>query len=233
MGGKGNILKIYTSPNSPFGARITIAAIAKAINIEACALPSGGLRSEEYLDINPIAKIPVLVTETGMKIAESSVILDYLEDRFPEPSLLPADLEERARIRLVTCTMDRYVMAPVIRLFSQLNPETRDNQVVSGEVSRWYSGLEYLVHFMGSTLPKAEANVSLADCVLAPSLHLGTRIAALLSLDQDPMESYETLVEYYKFAKNDDLIGPVLSNLTHAQARKDRLSGLPDISHIH
>src|SRR5690606_6696476 len=73
------LVKLYTSPNSPFGARVTIAARAKGVTLDHVGLPAGGLRSPEYLALNPIAKIPVLETEGGTVIPESRAILDYLE----------------------------------------------------------------------------------------------------------------------------------------------------------
>src|SRR5262245_37340829 len=89
-------MKIYTSPVSPFGQRITMASRVKGITIAHLPIPSGGLKSPEYLKINPVGKIPVLLTESGTVIAESEAILNYLEDRFPKPSLRPAGHDERA-----------------------------------------------------------------------------------------------------------------------------------------
>ncbi|GGC09663.1 glutathione S-transferase [Novosphingobium endophyticum] len=226
-------MKIYTSPNSPFGARIRIAAKAKGMDLESLPLPEGGLHSATFLKINPIARIPVLVTEDGTTIPESSVILDYLEDRFPAPSLLPESPENRARLRLAGCIMDRYVMDPVIRLFPQLSPGERDDGVVSAEIARWRAGLDHLACFMVPSLPVAPAPASLADCILAPSLHLGTRIAAMLGLERDPMLAHPVLVEYYDRARQNPVIAPVLSELTAAQARKDAQAGLPSLAHLH
>ena len=81
--------RLYTSGNSPFGARIAIAERAKNIEITKVPLPEGGLRAAEFLRLNPIAKIPVLVTEDDWVLPESSVILHWIEDSFPDPSLIP------------------------------------------------------------------------------------------------------------------------------------------------
>jgi len=226
-------VQFYSSANSPFGARVVIAARAKGIGLETKPLPVGGLRSDEFLALNPIAKIPVLVTDTGGILVESGVILDYLEDFAPRPSLLPADPADRARIRLVCALVDRYVMDPVIRLFPHLDPARRDSRVVESEAARWRDGLSYLAHFIGKGLPAAEAAVSLADCVLAPSLHLGTRIAAMIGLDGDPMLAQPAIHALYRAAREHPLTGPVLRELTEAQALKDAAAGLPSLAHLH
>lgn len=226
-------MKLYTSANSPFGARVAIAACAKNIDIDCLRPPTAGLRSPEFLALNPIAKIPVLVTEQGTVIPESEAIIDYLEDRFPTPSLRPADPEQRARVNIAVRVMDSYVMAPIIRLFPHLNPASRDERVVEQEFKRWTDGLTVLAHFLQSPLPEADAGVSLADCVLPPSLHLSTRIAAMLGMEDDPMNPHEVLVTYYARMKSHPVVGPVLADLTTAQAEYDIKAGRPSLAHRH
>ena len=217
-------MKLYSSPNSPFGARITIAARAKGIAMDALPLPAGGLRSPEYLAINPIAKIPVLLTDAGTVIPESMAILEHLEDCFPAPPLRPKEPDARARLNVAIQVMDTYVMAPVIRTFPHLGAAYRDARIVEIEVARWKQGLAALAHFMASPLPLADAGVSLADCVLAPSLHLSTRIARMLDLGEDPMAAHGVLVDYYARMHSNPVVGPVLADLTASQAEYDARS---------
>jgi glutathione S-transferase len=56
---------------------------------------------------NPIGRVPVLEEEGGLVLPESRVIMEYLEDRYPEPPLLPADAAERALVRLRFERFDR------------------------------------------------------------------------------------------------------------------------------
>lgn len=226
-------MKIYTSPNSPFGARVTIAARAKGLDLEALPLPAGGLRSSEYLAVNPIAKIPVLVTETGTVIPESEAILHYLEDRFPTPSLRPRDPDQAARVNIAIRIMDAYVMAPIIRTFPHLNAATRDQAVVDQEAARWKDGLASLAHFMATPLPDADGGLTFADCALPVGLHLNARIAGMLELDQNPMKAHPALVDYYERMKAHPIVGPVLNGLTVAQTASDAKAGRPSVAHWH
>lgn len=59
----------------------------------------------EYLKLNPRGLVPTLVHD-GQAIRESQVILEYIEDVFPEPAFRPADPVERARMRVWTKTVD-------------------------------------------------------------------------------------------------------------------------------
>jgi glutathione S-transferase len=226
-------MQLYSSPLSPFGARVMIAARTKGLDLRCAPLPAGGIKSPEYLAINPVGRIPVLVTESGCVIPESTAILGYLEDRFPKPSLRPADPEQRARIDVVIRMMDTYVMAPVIRLFSHLDPARRDERMVAHELGLWKDGLAALAHFMQTPLPAAEAGLSLADCVLPPSLHLSARIAMMLELKDDLLRPHAALAAYYARMKQHPIVGTALRELTLAQAAKDVKSGLPSLADRH
>jgi|GEM_PF-319071 len=226
-------MKLYTSTNSPFSARIRLAARVKGVDLEFPPLPEGGLRSDAFLALNPISKIPVLVTEDGQKLAESMVILRYLEDRFPHPSLWPEAADDRARANLVVTVLDTYVMTPIIRLFPHLAPEGRDERVVEAETAAWRSGLANLAHFFGDGVPAAEGPLSIVDCALPVSLHLGSRIAAMLGLPDDPMQAHENLSAYYARMKQDALVGPVLGEMTESQRQYDLKAGRPSVAHVH
>ena len=226
-------MKLYTSPNSPFSARVRIAARLKNVELETAPLPVGGLKSEEFLGINPVAKIPVLVAEDGVCIPESEAILRYLEDRFPTPSLMPADAGERARVNVTIRLTDLYVMDPVIRLFAHLARASRDPMVVDSEVARWAQGLANLDAWLSQGLAASGVGLTLADCALAPALHLQTRIAAMLGLHEDPVTKHAGLAAYYDSMKRHPVVGPFLSDLTSAQHAYDLKAGRPSVAHWH
>ena len=57
-----------------------------------------GSLPEGYLQISPLGKIPAM-QDGGLKISDSSVICEYLEERYPDIPVLPSDLAQRARSR--------------------------------------------------------------------------------------------------------------------------------------
>ena len=102
-------MKLYDLALSPFAARVRLQVYAKGLAVERLE-PPGGLASDAYKKINPTGKVPALELEDGSVLPESSVIAEYLEDRFPEPSLRPADPATRARMRLLVHLCDLYVV---------------------------------------------------------------------------------------------------------------------------
>ena len=211
-------MQLYNTPMSPFGTRVKIAIRVKSVEVEEIAPPGGHPTSTEFRAINPVGKIPVLITNGGLTIPESEAILNYLEDRFPTPSLRPAGAEERARVNTAIRIMDTYVMAPVGRTFAHLDPAKRDAAVVEQEIARFQEGLTLLEHYIATPLPTAEAGLTLADCVLAPSIHLTKLIAMMLGVQGDVLGAHPALASYYERIQQHPIVGAELSALTAAQS---------------
>ena len=81
-------MKLYSIDLSNFASKTRIALYEKGVNFEKVN-PPGGLGSADYKKVNPLGKVPALVLDNGQLIAESEIINEYLEDKYPEKPLLP------------------------------------------------------------------------------------------------------------------------------------------------
>lgn len=188
-------MKLYTLELSPFAARARLALRVKGIACEMVPPPDGGTRSADYLAINPIGKLPVLVTDNGAIIPESETIIDYLDETFPTPPLLPADPAQRARVRNAVRTFELYAVPAMARLFKQMDPATRDANTIESEVAQWRSGLSLTAHFVDDAMFAVGGALSKADCILHPSLLLCDVTASIFELG-DILAEYPTLAGY-------------------------------------
>jgi glutathione S-transferase len=93
------MLELYYFPTATCGIKVRLQLEEKGIPFKAHVLDreAGDLRKPEYLKLNPKAVVPTLV-HNGHVITESSIIMNYIEDVFPEPSLRPMDPLVKARI---------------------------------------------------------------------------------------------------------------------------------------
>jgi maleylacetoacetate isomerase len=99
-------MKLYGYFRSSASYRVRIALNLKNIEYEQIAvhlIKNGGEQfSAHFQSINPEALVPALiddVDEKTMAMSQSLAILEYLEERYPQPALLPADLSDRAYVR--------------------------------------------------------------------------------------------------------------------------------------
>jgi glutathione S-transferase/RNA polymerase-associated protein len=106
------MITVYEHPLSPYAQKVKIALREKGIEF-AAKLPmnigAGGVAGE-FLDANPRAEVPVLI-DGATRVFDSTIILEYLEDRWPTPAMLPAEPAERARVRIIEEVMDTHYEA--------------------------------------------------------------------------------------------------------------------------
>ncbi|MET0274322.1 MAG: glutathione S-transferase family protein [Phenylobacterium sp.] len=106
------MITLYDHPLSPYAQKVKIALREKGLEFEA-VLPGGlgaGGAQGAFLEANPRAEVPAL-TDGDVRIFDSTIILEYLEDAYPTPALLPASAAERARVRMLEEVMDTHFEA--------------------------------------------------------------------------------------------------------------------------
>jgi glutathione S-transferase len=91
-------MTLYDAARCPYCARVRIVLAEKGIAYETVEIDLDDRPAWLY-EKNPLGKVPVL-EEDALCLPESVVIMEYLEERYPDPPLLPADPAERALVRL-------------------------------------------------------------------------------------------------------------------------------------
>src|SRR5712691_6781356 len=115
------MLTLYDDVFSPYARKVRIALYEKGVPFERVRALHGDCNRTDFLHVNPRAEVPAPV-DGDFSLYDSTVICEYLEDRYPEPSLYPADARLRAKCRLVEdlaelsstrpCTPSRYRCGP-------------------------------------------------------------------------------------------------------------------------
>ncbi len=129
------MLELYHSINSVCAQKIRLALTEKGLQAKEHLMTLRGDQFDPtYLKLNPNGVVPTLIHD-GRPITESSVILYYLDEAFPEKPLMPAAPIERAHVRMFNKLVDEYVHSACMILtfgtafrpaFLKLSPQQRD-----------------------------------------------------------------------------------------------------------
>jgi glutathione S-transferase len=103
------VLELYNNINSVCAQKVRIALAEKGQDVKEHLLTLRGDQNEPgYLKLNPNGVVPTLVHD-GRAIIESSLILYYIDDVFPDPPLMPKDAYQRHQVRLYNKLIDEYL----------------------------------------------------------------------------------------------------------------------------
>jgi maleylacetoacetate isomerase len=109
-----NFIKVETAPMKLYGYwrssasyRVRIVLALKGLNYDdqPVNLLKGEQREKNYLVKNPSGLVPTLVTDDGETINQSLAIMEYLQDAYPAPSIMPATAIGRAQARAIAATL--------------------------------------------------------------------------------------------------------------------------------
>ena len=144
-------MKLYSGPLSLFTGKVRIALDEKGLDYELVSVPFGraqgyGPKHPDVLAINPKGQVPVLV-DGPLALYDSTIILEYLEDRHPTPPLYPRDPAARARVRQLEAAADEILFPLVFELIQEVfyKASARDEARIAtarAAIARHYAGLE-------------------------------------------------------------------------------------------
>ena len=98
-------MTLFSAPNDPWSHRTRIVLAEKGIGIDIVSVEPGRF-PEDLLDLNPYHSVPTLV-DRDLVLYDSRVIIEYLDERFPHPPLMPVDPVARAQFRLALYRIER------------------------------------------------------------------------------------------------------------------------------
>jgi glutathione S-transferase len=155
---------------SPFTAKVRIALYEKEIPFEKASIgwnPATGFASKppEMLAINPKAQVPTMV-DGDIKLYDSTIIFEYLEERYPKPPLFPSAIGDRVMCRLIEDAGDTILAVSVASLVNELfkkpDPATRDQAAIAKATAELRHAYELLDHDV-ATRPYLCGDFSVAD----------------------------------------------------------------------
>ncbi|MBT3929529.1 MAG: maleylacetoacetate isomerase [Rhodospirillaceae bacterium] len=181
----------YWRSLAAFRVRIALNLKGQAFEVVSTDLIKGEQFDPEYLKINPQGVVPALVTDDGTTLTQSMAILEYLDEVYPEPALLPADAAARARVRAL-CMILVADMHPLVvpRIRKYVTQDLGHSEEELGAwIGNWTTkGLEAIEKHLaedGHSGTYCEGDqVTMADLCLVPQI--GAAVLFKIPLDAYP-----------------------------------------------
>lgn len=167
---------LYHLPLSPFARKVRLALAEKRIPFE-LRVERVWERRPEFLEMNPACQVPVLQEPSGLAIADSTAICEYLDEAYPDTGLLGRTLAERAETRRLVAWFDSKFNAEVTRnlLFEKqmkrlLGRGNPDASAIRAGYQNLRPHLDYIGGLAESRTWLAGQRASLADFAAAAHL---------------------------------------------------------------
>ncbi|MDX5363062.1 MAG: glutathione S-transferase [Pseudazoarcus pumilus] len=137
-------MKLVATPTSPYARKIRVMLAEKNLSFE-LVVDSPWEPTSTIPEVNPLGKVPVLVTDEGEVFFDSPVIAGWLENLAAAPRLLPADPVEAVRVRQLEALADGITDAVVAVVLEGRRPEAlRSADVVARQLQKVERGLDRL-----------------------------------------------------------------------------------------
>lgn len=181
-------MKLYSYFRSSAAYRVRIALALKGLphTQEAVSLIGGGHKQPVYAALNPQQLVPALADQNGV-FTQSLAIIEYLDETFSEPPLLPADAAGRARVRaiaqLIACDTHPLNNLRVLQYLQQHfgAGEAEKNAWYAHWIHENFAALEILLQQPQSGRFCHGGTPTLADCCLVPQVYNARRFKVDLS----------------------------------------------------
>lgn len=171
-------IKFYYGSGSPFAWNVWLVLEHKqlAYQFNVRSLQNGELKQPDYLAINPHGKVPALIDD-DFTLWETSAIVEYLEDNYPEQPLFPIHPQQRAIVRRLAAEAYSYLYPPLWRMMEQTlfrNDGSGDPIIIAEAIKDLSHELDYFENTIeGDYFAGA---LSAADFAIYPLLALCRRI---------------------------------------------------------
>jgi len=175
------MITLYNVPVSSYGAKVRIMLNHKGLDWAEIA-PPDGYGSAAYKQIVPAGTVPAII-HNGLTLADSEAIAEYLDERFPSPSMMPPDISGRAQARELSRFHDTR-LEPVLRsFFGQVAPTGRDKAFIAETGALLQARLDQLAAIAEPSPLLTGETLAIADCGFVASFGILDLLRELLDLE--------------------------------------------------
>ena len=218
-------MKLYSGPLSLFSRKVEIALAEKGIvhdrEVVTFSQSTGyAPKHPAVLAGNPKGQVPVLV-DGELTLFDSTVILEYLDEGWPDPALMPTEPKARARCRLLELTADEILLKPLSRLMFRTEPARQDPVEEARLEAMAATAEEELLALYAALAGDLRGDwfcerYSVADIALFMSVPYGVRLGG------PSLDSLPALALWYRLMLERPAVASVVAEIDEADRRLSR-----------
>lgn len=188
-----SLMVLYSDSVSPIGHAVRIVLAEKDVNVEINYINEDDSRPEELNDLNPYNSILTLI-DRDLVLYDADIIMEYLDERFPHPPLMPVDPVNRARNRQLRYRVMRDLYAAVEDIEgSDEIAAANAKKVLRDNLTSIAPAFAQMPYFMSE-------EYSLIDCCVGPLMWRLNEYGIKLPMSAKPLQEYaKTLFEREAF----------------------------------
>ena len=178
-----SVMTLFSKPTCIHSHRTRLVLAEKNINIDIADIQGPDL-PEDLMDLNPYHTVPTLV-DRDLVLYDSRVIIEYLDERFPHPPLMPVDPVTRAQFRLALFRIetDWYQLAEQFEVDADRKPAAKSRKMLRESILASVELFSAKRYFLSDEF-------SLVDCSIAPILWRLPVYGIELGSQAEPIEKY-------------------------------------------
>lgn len=158
-----SVMTLFSRPTDPHSHRVRLVLAEKGISYDVVEIEGDDL-PEDLIDLNPYNTVPTLV-DRELVLYDVRTIMEYLDERFPHPPLMPVDPVNRARFRLAMYRLEQdwYGLVDIIENSNDKSDVARARKELRDAVTATSDAFSLKPFFLSDEF-------SLVDCCIAPIL---------------------------------------------------------------
>lgn len=189
-----SVLTLYTTADDVQCHRARLVLAAKGVSYER-VLVDPAKPPEDLVDLNPYASTPTLV-DRDLTLFDTSVVCEYLDERYPHPPLMPIDPQSRARLRVAAVRIEKDWLTEVDIIRAGGRPADAARKRLCGHLLSSVPLFKAAKFFLNPEM-------SLADCLVAPVIWRLPWLGVDLGREGKPVIDYgERLFHSQGFARS-------------------------------
>jgi len=181
---KRSIMTLYSGATDPYSHRVRIVLAEKGVTFDIIDVETSQKATEELAEYNPYASLPTLV-DRDLVLFRSEIIMEYLDERFPHPPLMPVYPVAKGRTRLMMYRINKDWHSLMDRMLH--NEPEHDMQITKKELIESITSVIPVFAEMPYFLSE---EFSLIDCCIAPILWRLPRLGVELPVQAKPVLEY-------------------------------------------